>query len=88
MTKYERYEHQKALPEKSSQSTITGSLIVWLLFGIGIGAGAVLLLTPSAGRELRSALARGYRRAIDGVSRSAHQLRRRRSNLISFRRSS
>ena len=88
MTKYESYELKKVLPEKSSQNTITGSPILWLLLGVGIGAGAVLLLTPSTGRELRSALARGYRRAIDGVSRSTRQLRRRRSNLISFRRSS
>jgi gas vesicle protein len=88
MTKYESYEHKKVPPEKSSQNTITGSPIVWLLFGVGIGVGAALLLIPSTGRDLRNALARGYRRAIDGISRSTHQLRRRRSNLISFRRSS
>ncbi len=88
MTKYERYEHQKVSQEKSSQNTITGSPIVWLLLGVGIGTGAALLLTPSTGRDLRNALARGYRRAIDGISRTTHQLRRRRSNLTKFRRSS
>ncbi len=88
MTKYELYEHQKVLPEKSSQSTITGGPIVWLLLEVGIGACTALLLTPSTGRDLCSALARGYRRAIDGASRSTHQLRRRRSNLIKFRHSS
>jgi hypothetical protein len=45
MTKYERYEHQKVL----SQNTIIGGPIVWLLLGVGIGAGAALLLTPSIG---------------------------------------
>ncbi|MGZ4830945.1 MAG: YtxH domain-containing protein [Candidatus Angelobacter sp.] len=88
MTEYARYEEQTFEPEKISEGTTTGSSFVWLLVGIGIGAGAALLLTPSTGRELRSALAHGYRRTIDGVSRGTQQLRRHGSNLISFTRRS
>jgi gas vesicle protein len=64
------------------------SPILWLLVGMGIGAGLALLLAPSSGRELRGVLARGYRRTIDGVSRGTQQLRQHGSNLISFTRRS
>jgi hypothetical protein len=47
-----------------------------------------LLLTPSTGRELRSAIAFGYRKTINGVSRGTQQLRQHGSNLISFTRRS
>ena len=86
MTKYARYEGQPYWSEKIGMNT--GRSFVWLLVGIGIGAGAALLLTPSTGRELRSALAHGYRRTIDGVSRGTQQLRRHGSNLVSFTRRS
>jgi gas vesicle protein len=64
------------------------SAVAWLLAGIAIGAAAALLLAPSTGRELRSALASGYRRTINGVSRGTQQLRRHGSNLLTFTRRS
>jgi gas vesicle protein len=66
------------------------SAVAWLLAGIAIGAAAALLLAPSTGRELRSALASGYRRTVNGVSRGTQQLRMQGSNLLTFthRRSS
>ena len=63
-----------------------GSAVAWLLAGIAIGAAAALLLAPSTGRELRSALASGYHRTVNGVSRGTQQLRRHGSNLLSFTR--
>ena len=69
-------------PERNHSSNAVG----WLLLGIGIGATVALLLTPSTGRELRKALASGYRRTVNGVSRGTQQLRRHGSNLISFTR--
>jgi len=86
MTEYARYEGQPYWSEKIGMNT--GSSFVWLLVGIGIGAGAALLLTPSTGRELRSAIAHGYRRTINGVSRGTQQLRQHGSNLVSFTRRS
>lgn len=88
MTEYARYEAPGWQPERRSEGSIAGRSMAWFLVGVGIGAGVALLLTPSTGRELRSALAHGYRRTIDGVSRSAQQLRRHGSNLISFTRRS
>jgi gas vesicle protein len=58
----------------------------WLVLGIGIGAAVALLLTPCTGRELRSALAFGYRRTISGVSLGTQQLRQHGCNLLSFTR--
>jgi gas vesicle protein len=69
-------------PERNQSLSAMG----WLLLGLGIGATVALLLAPSTGRELRSALASGYRRTIHGVSRGTQQLRRHGSNLLSFTR--
>lgn len=69
-------------PERNQSSNAVG----WLLLGVGIGASVALLLTPSTGRELRRALASGYRRTVSGVSRGTQQLRKHGSNLISFTR--
>jgi gas vesicle protein len=69
---------------------ISSSAIGWLLAGIAIGAGTALLLAPSAGRELRHAIAGGFRRALDGIgsriSQQTRELRARGSNLLSFSR--
>ncbi|HEV7520648.1 MAG TPA: hypothetical protein VGP89_06070 [Candidatus Angelobacter sp.] len=83
MTDYLRSDEQKWHP-----GGIRSGAIGWLLAGIAIGAGAALLLLPSTRHELRSALASGYRRTINGVSRGTQQLRQHGSNLISFTRRS
>lgn len=90
MREYARYEGPWWEMEKGSERNQTSNAVGWFLLGIGIGAAAALLLTPSTGRELRNALAFGYRRTLDGVSRGTQQLRRHGSNLINFtsRRSS
>jgi gas vesicle protein len=85
MREYARYEPPDWQEHKFTGRS-SGRPIVWLLVGISIGAGAALLLTPSSGRELRQAIARQYRRTIDGVSRGTQDLRRHGSNLLSFRR--
>jgi hypothetical protein len=69
-------------PERDRSLNATG----WLLLGLGIGATVALLLAPSTGRELRSSLASGYRRTVNGMSRGTQQLRRHGSNLLSFTR--
>jgi gas vesicle protein len=83
-----RYDEENFWPAKISEKTVSVNSLVWLLLGMGIGAGAALLLTPANGREVRSALAHGYRRTLDGVSRGTRQLRQHGSNLISFSRRS
>lgn len=86
MRKTARYEEQDSQPPVQVRREGMGTAITWLLVGLGIGAGVALLLTPSTGRELRSAVARGYRAALEGVSRGTQELRRRRSNLLNFKR--
>jgi gas vesicle protein len=69
---------------------VSNNAIGWLLAGIAVGAGVALLVAPGSGRELRSAIAGGYRRTWDGVrsgiSRGTRELRERGSNLLSFNR--
>jgi hypothetical protein len=86
LTNYARYEEQPWKGREGGQGADAGTAIKWLLIGIGIGAGAALFLTPANGREMRSALGRGYRRTVDGLSRGTLELRQRGSNLLSFAR--
>lgn len=86
MREYARYDGPGWESEQGSERNQSSNAVGWLLLGIGIGASIALLLTPSTGRELRSAIAFGYRRTINGVSRGTQQLRRHGSNLISFTR--
>jgi gas vesicle protein len=83
---YSRYQEPDWRPRNDSSSTGSGSAIRWLFVGMGIGAGVALLCAPTSGRELRSAVGRGCRRTIDGISRGTQQLRRHGSNLLNFRR--
>jgi gas vesicle protein len=88
MREYARYDSPWWEMEKGSERNQTSNALGWFLLGIGIGAAVALLLTPSTGRELRSAIAFGYRKTINGVSRGTQQLRQHGSNLISFTRRS
>lgn len=84
MREYTRYQGPWWKLEERSERNQASNALGWLLLGIGIGAAIALLLAPSTGRELRSALAFGYRRTVNGVSRGTQQLRQHGSNLISF----
>ena len=86
MKEYARYQGTWQDLDKRSERNHASNALGWLLLGIGIGAAVALLLAPSTGRELRRALASGYRRTVDGVNRGTQQLRQRGSNLISFTR--
>ncbi len=71
-----------------------------LIAGIGIGAGAALLLAPSSGEDARHAISRRYRKAVknlarytedlfdrtEGIMEHAQHLQRRGSRLIHFGR--
>jgi gas vesicle protein len=74
----------------------SGRALLYLLAGIGIGAGLALLLTPRRGNEVRDAIGRGYRRSIESLGEQAQNLRdraqdlgeglrQRGSNLLHFR---
>jgi gas vesicle protein len=80
---YARYEEQNRQPMKSSNA---GPGLIWLLVGLGVGAGAALLFAPRSGRDLRSSITFGCRRAMDGISRGTQELRQHGSNLLRFGR--
>lgn len=88
MGEYKRYEEQDLGPERSASGRPSGSAIAWLLAGIGLGAGAALLLAPTSGREVRGLIARGCRHTIDGINRGTGLLRQKGTNLLSFSRRS
>ena len=85
MREYARYE-QDLGAERTSPGRPSGVAIAWLLAGIGLGAGAALLLAPASGREVRGSIARGCRHTIDGIGRGARLLHQKGSNLLSFHR--
>ena len=82
---YTRYEEPSWHSQEASSEPASGSELKWLLVGIGIGAGVALLLAPSSGRELRGKIGRGFGQTWNGISRGTQDLRRRGSNLLSFR---
>jgi gas vesicle protein len=86
MQEYARYVGPGWEMERGPERNQSSNAVGWFLLGIGIGATIALLLIPSTGGELRSALASGYRRTVKVVSRGTQQLRRHGSNLISLKR--
>lgn len=82
----EQFEEQYWRPERSSNGRPAASAVGWVLIGIGLGAGAALLLAPLTGCELRGAIAHGCRRTLTGIgggiSRGTQELRQRGSNLL------
>lgn len=85
---YSRYQEPDWRPREHSSFSSSRPAIAWLVLGIGVGAGLGLLLAPSSGAELRSAIGRGCRRTFEGISRGTRQLRERGSNLLNFSRRS
>jgi gas vesicle protein len=81
---YARYEEPAWVARQDSAGK--SSAITWLVIGLGVGAGAALLLAPASGRELRAALSRQCRSALNGISRGTQELRARGSNLVNFRK--
>lgn len=65
-----------------------GKAIAFLLIGAAVGAAATLLFSPLSGEDVRSAIARGYRQTVDGVTDRTKDLRQRGSNLLGIDRGS
>lgn len=55
--------------------------VALVLAGMAIGAGLALLLTPKSGPELRQAIGRGYRKAVEELTGRTHDLRDAAHNL-------
>ena len=65
-----------------------GTAITFLLIGAAVGAAVALLFSPLNGEDVRSAISRGYRRTVDGVTDRTKDLRERGSNLLGIERGS
>jgi gas vesicle protein len=68
-------------PAEDLVEAVDGRDLAFLAAGIAIGAGLALLLTPKRGHEVRRAIGRGYRKAIEGLSDRAYDLRERAHDL-------
>jgi hypothetical protein len=56
--------------------------LVFLIAGLGIGAGLALLLSPASGEDVRYALRRGYRKTVKGLGKRTQDLRDRADDLL------
>jgi gas vesicle protein len=86
MREYARYEGPGWEMERGSEQNQSSNPLGWLLLGIGVGATVALLLTPSSGRELRTAVGRGFRGTLHALNHATQRLHRRGSNVIRFSR--
>jgi hypothetical protein len=77
MSDVERREERELLTEEFIDDHSVGRAVALVLAGIGIGAGLAMLLTPKRGDEVREAIGRGYRRAVDELNERAQDLRSR-----------
>ena len=73
LANYDSSEHE---PER-----LGGRDIAFLAAGIGIGAGLMLLFAPKRGHEVRRAIGRQCRRAVDSLTDRAYDLRERAQDL-------
>jgi gas vesicle protein len=80
VTEIENLEDYESRSERVEDRE-AGRALLFLLAGIGIGAGLTLLLTPKRGDEVREAIGRGYRRSIEALGERAHDLRERAQDL-------
>jgi|SwirhisoilCB1_FD_contig_91_1472237_length_468_multi_3_in_0_out_0_1 gas vesicle protein len=74
--------------EGTGGGSTTGTAITFLLIGAVVGAAVALLFSPVKGGEVRSAISRGYRKTVDGVTERTKDLRERGSNLLGIDRGS
>jgi hypothetical protein len=81
MSDFENIDNYESTLADDLAERVEGREIAFLAAGIAIGAGLALLLTPKRGYEVRRAIGRGYRRAIEGLSDRAHDLRERAHDL-------
>jgi gas vesicle protein len=87
MTNYQRYgDYSQQGYERGGAGV--GTIVTFLLVGVGIGAALASLLTPKSGSELRGAIGRGYRRTVEGVTERTKELRERGGTLLGFNRKS
>ncbi len=56
--------------------------IAFLLIGIGIGSGVVMVLAPSSGEEVRHAIRRGCRKTAKTIGRRTEDLRDRAEDFL------
>jgi hypothetical protein len=81
MSDFENIDNYESSLADDLAEGIEGREIAFLAAGIAIGAGLALLLTPKRGHEVRRAIGRGCRRAIEGLSDRAYDLRERAHDL-------
>lgn len=81
MSEVERREEYESLSPGFNENPGIGRAIALVLAGVGIGAGLALLLTPRRGDEVRGAIGRGYRRAVESLSERVQDLQERARDL-------
>ena len=86
MNEYQKYGDYSQQELNASGGPGIGNALMFIAIGAGIGAVLALLLTPQSGQDLRSAITRGYRKTVDGVTQRTRDLRDRGSNLLGFNR--
>ena len=74
--------------EGAGGGSTTGTAFTFLLIGAVVGAAVALLFSPAKGGEVRSAISRGYRKTVDGVTERTKDLRERGSKFLGIDRGS
>jgi len=83
MKEYDRYIMPLSQERERSD---TEKAVKWLLIGAAVGAGLALVMAPVTGKQLREAIAWGYRKTADGIGRGSSRVRQTGSKLLNFRR--
>jgi hypothetical protein len=82
MRRNERHELEDKLAGYEYEDGRRGRDFALLIAGIGIGAGAALLLAPSSGEDARHAISRNYRKTVKRIARHTENLLDRTENIL------